>query len=107
MKKLLIALLIYNGFIYSAQIVLIDGTKINGEIINSTDEELQLKVSYSEDLITINRSQVLDIIFSESSNRSILTQNTGSLRSQNTIVDFSETANRVERAGLKLIDFKS
>ena len=74
MKKVLLALLIGGSTLFSTQVILIDGTIINGEIISISDEELQIKVSYSEDLFKINRNQILDIKFDESSTASPVPQ---------------------------------
>ena len=108
MKKILLALLIGGSTLFSTQVILIDGTIIKGEIISTSDEELQIKVSYSEDLLKINRNQVLDIKFDESLNAPPVPQSQPyvALSSQTSSVDLSHAAIRIELAGEKLINFK-
>lgn len=101
MKGILITVLVFGSILNSAQIILIDGTKINGEIISSDDTELKIKVTYSEDLITVNRNQVLKINFEDFGGL-----NAG-VNSPPNIVDFSSTARKIEQAGSNLVEFKS
>ena len=109
MKKILLVLLIGGSTLFSTQVILIDGTIIKGEIISTTDEELQIKVSYSEDLLKIDRNKVLNIKFDESSNSPPVPQLQPyvALSSQTSSVDLSNAAIRVDLAGEKLINFKN
>ena len=107
MKKILIALLIGMSFIYSAQVVLIDGTRLTGEIISASDEEIQIKVSYSEDLIKINRENVLDIKFDVSaiSSTMIHPESLKDLPSKTPSVNLDHVASRLDEAGENLVKF--
>ena len=61
MKKLITISLLLN-LIFCAEIQLIDGIKLNGEIISSTDDIIELKVSYSQEPLLIERKNILNII---------------------------------------------
>lgn len=101
MRVIIVTLMIIGSFLYSAQITLIDGTTITGEIISSSDAELQIKVTYSDDLLTINRNQVLDINF-KGQNETYSRET-----SQSTTLDFYPAATKINLAGQSLENFRS
>ena len=68
MKKIITISLLLN-LIFCAEIQLIDGTKLNGEIISSTDDIIELKVSYSQEPLLIERKNILNIIFEENNTK--------------------------------------
>ena len=62
MKKLITISLLLN-LIFCAEIQLINGTNLNGKIISSTDDIIELKVSYSQEPLLIERKNILNIIY--------------------------------------------
>tara|TARA_B100000315_G_C14423969_1_gene516910 strand:+ start:326 stop:823 length:498 start_codon:yes stop_codon:yes gene_type:complete len=100
MKRIVI-LGFFLQILFGTEILLIDGTKINGEIISSSNTQLQIKVSYSDDLIQINKDNIIDIDFEN------LIEKKSSSIDQTNIGDFSATAKNLEKAGKYLVDFRS
>lgn len=91
--NIIIILLIFVGSILnSAQITLINGTKLNGEIISQNNIELKLKLSESEELLSINKNQILNI-FEYNMNPSN--------------INFYDSAKNIELAGSNLVAFQS
>jgi hypothetical protein len=99
MKKIFM-LCFFFQMLFCAEILLVDGTKLNGEIISSSDTVLQIKVAYSNDLLTINKTNILNIEFANTAEPNFV--NT----SRTKISDFSATARNIEKAGANLVAFQ-
>mgnify|MGYP001264050631 CR=1 FL=1 len=65
----IINFLFFLSMIYGVEIQLVDGNTINGEIISNSDTKMTIKTSYSEDLIELDKSQILNISFDSSDSK--------------------------------------
>tara|TARA_B100001250_G_scaffold254185_1_gene218697 strand:- start:256 stop:729 length:474 start_codon:yes stop_codon:yes gene_type:complete len=59
----LINCLLFLSIVLGAEIQLIDGNTINGEIISDLNNKITIKTPYSDDLIEIDKSKVLNVSF--------------------------------------------
>ena len=99
--KTICIIAIYFNILFCAEILLIDGTILNGKIITSTDNMLEIKVSYSDEILKINRNNVVSINF-----QYLGRKNTPKPAPQ-LPSDFSFVAANIEEAGENVVKFKN
>ena len=73
MKNILYIILL--SFCFNAELLLVDGSKLYGNIISSSDDVISIQLTYNGDIIEIERSKILNIDFNS---ENMLKQNTNS-----------------------------